>query len=129
MPDFSDAKKGDEAYHIIRGEGIIIEIRGGSAFPIQWMPKDQMGDAVETFTFDGKEDINDLRPSLFHGPVEIKELPSPKKTKKVKVFVVPYIDTITGRISVNLPAVSTLGNSPIRSCGSIQSIVIEVDDD
>ena len=121
MPDFSKAKVGDIAFHYLYGEGKIIE-RGS----VDILFRNDIECAW--YLFSGKIGANDLNPSLFHGPIEIKEPPTPKRMKEVAVEVRPWKDC-HGIVRLASNSLLTEHEGSPLNCGPIQRVKIMIEED
>lgn len=81
---FKEAKVGDRVWHIIYGWGTIITIEHRWLAPIEFR-YDYEGN-IDRVNFDGKYEDIELFPSVFWGPIELKEIPQrPKRFVKKKI--------------------------------------------
>lgn len=112
---FSGIRKGDRIWTIQEGWTEVVNIGEGVDYPLQTISN--------LYTMDGKYKYNDARQSAFWSDPGIVAPPRPKRMKKVKVEVRPYV--YAGKFFAAPATLSHYGHW----CGPIQFIEVEVGDD
>ena len=67
---FSKAKRGDEVWHFAKGWGVVKSVEKRELYPVVVEFK---GKIRISFLLDGRENINDINPSLFWDEIQLKK--------------------------------------------------------
>jgi len=93
--DGKTARVGDKVWSIQLGDAEIVEMSDskGDTYPIAVQNQDG---GREYYTMSGREDEDDIAPSLYNGPPDIIGPPKPKRVVKRKIELVAAVDSKTG---------------------------------